>query len=66
MNEEQINLLWNFYLKCIYEDIFCLSINGKSFILESEACIHEVINAILLAPKEVQEYRLKQAEKYMH
>ena len=67
MNQTHINLLRQFYTRCFNSSgCYCFEVNGYAHILESEACVEELINAVLLAPKAVQESRIKQAEHWIN
>ncbi len=66
MNQTHINLLRQFYTRCAnVSGCYCFEINGHAHVLESEACVEELINAVLLAPKDVQDFRLNQAEHWI-
>lgn len=66
MQTKQIELLQMFYMKCYNSSgCYCFEVNGKAHILESETCVYELVNAVLVAPKEIQQSRLLQASKWL-
>lgn len=67
MQPKQIELLQRFYMKCYNSSgCYCFEVEGKAYILESEPCVQELVNAILVASKEVQQSRLSQASNWIH
>lgn len=66
MQQKQIELLRRFYLKCLNSSgCYCFEVEGTVYILESEACVQELVNAVLVAPKEIQQFRLQQASIWL-
>jgi len=65
MNTTDVHLLRDFYTRCLNDGFYHFFINGKNYFLESDSDIEPMIQAILIAPKEIQEYRIRQANTHI-
>ena len=61
MNQEHVTLLRDFYYRCYAHGTFHFAINGKGYLLEFESDAETIVQAIIAAPGNIQNYRIRQA-----
>jgi hypothetical protein len=63
--DSEIQEIRNFLKACLNDGHYFFTVSSKNYLLEQERDVEEVLRAIKKAPENVQNYRLRQARKYL-